>query len=95
MVTANTQALERKDRLRNPFEEARVVLPGVQALFAFRLITVSHPSFAQKLVAGEQRLHRLALALVLAALAAAFCITPAALHEHAEPGPVTLALLSS
>ena len=34
------QKLELKDMLRNVLEEARMVLPGIQALFGFQLISV-------------------------------------------------------
>src|SRR5258705_8073226 len=45
-------------------EECRMVLPGIQALFGFQLIVVFNPGFSQKLSAGEQRLHLLAIILL-------------------------------
>jgi hypothetical protein len=63
-----------------------MVLPGIQALFGFQLIVVFSPGFAEKLTAGEQRLHLVAIALV--ALAIAFIMAPAALHRR-DPHEVT------
>jgi hypothetical protein len=60
-----------------------MVLPGVQALFGFQLIAVFNDGFAEKLSAGEQRLHLLALALV--AIAGALIMTPAAYHRQTGP----------
>jgi di/tricarboxylate transporter len=63
-------------------EESRMVLPGIQALFGFRLIAVFNQRFAEKLAPSEQILHLLAFALV--AVATALIITPAAYHRQAE-----------
>ncbi|MGE5377062.1 MAG: DUF6328 family protein [Bacteroidota bacterium] len=48
-------------------DESRMVLPGIQALFGFQLIVVFNDAFTQKLNIFEQRLHLLAIALVLIA----------------------------
>ncbi|TMQ70750.1 MAG: hypothetical protein E6K80_07530 [Candidatus Eisenbacteria bacterium] len=61
-------------------EECRMVLPGMQALFGFQLIAVFSPSFSERLSAGEQRLHLIAIGLV--ALAVAIIMTPAAAHRQ-------------
>jgi hypothetical protein len=61
--------------------ECRMVLPGIQALFGFQLISFFSPGFDQKLGLTEQRLHLLALALV--AVAVALVMTPAAYHRQA------------
>lgn len=68
-------------------EEARMVLPGVQALFGFQLIAVFNSAFDQKLSAGEQTLHLGALALV--AVCAGLLMAPAAFHRQVEPRDVS------
>lgn len=67
-------------------EEARTVLPGIQALFGFQLIAVFNERFHQ-LVQAEQVMHYLALLLV--ALAIAIIMTPAAYHRVVEQETVT------
>ena len=52
------------------------------------MIAVLSPGFSQKLSPGEQRLHLLAIVLVV--LAAALVMTPAALHRQREPRSVSL-----
>jgi cytochrome bd-type quinol oxidase subunit 2 len=64
-------------------EEARMVLPGIQALFGFQLIAAFNESFRQ-LEPPEQILHFAALTLV--ALAIAIIMTPAAYHRLVERG---------
>ncbi|HEU5180946.1 MAG TPA: DUF6328 family protein [Candidatus Polarisedimenticolia bacterium] len=68
-------------------EEARTVVPGIQALFGFQLIAVFSATFAAKLTSGEQHLHLLALSL--AAIAIALIMTPAAYHRQTGPRRVT------
>jgi len=63
-----------------------MVLPGIQALFGFQLIAVFNQGFGEKLSHGAQLVHL--LALVLAALAMALVMTPAALHRLSEPRSV-------
>jgi hypothetical protein len=80
---------------RYAIEEARMVLPGIQALFGFQLIAVFNQRFAQ-LGGGEQALHL--GALILTGLSIALIMTPAAYHRQAEPGrisPYFLALTSA
>src|ERR1700757_2185815 len=67
-------------------EECRMVLPGIQALFGFQLIAVFSPGF-EKLGPAEQRLHFIAIALVV--LAVAIIMTPAAYHRQHDPREVT------
>ena len=71
---------------REVIEEARMVLPGIQALFGFQLIAIFNDRFRQ-LSAGEQIVHF--TALVLVALSIAIIMTPAAYHRLAEPNTVT------
>lgn len=91
MVREDAQKLELKDQLSNTLEEARMVLPGIQALFGFQLIVVFQPQFEKALSDGEVRLHLLATALT--AIAAALAIAPASLQRRAEPDRVTESFL--
>jgi len=68
-------------------EEARMVLPGIQALFGFQLIAIYNARFETELAAYEQRLHL--LAIVLVALAIALIMAPAAYHRQAERGRIS------
>ena len=61
-------------------EEARMVLPGMQALFGFQLIAVFTPGFDEKLVPGDRQLHLVATGLVV--LAIGLIMTPAAYHRQ-------------
>jgi Family of unknown function (DUF6328) len=63
-------------------EEARMVLPGIQALFGFQLIAVFNERFDQALGAPAKRLH-LAV-VVLTALVIGLIMAPAAYHRQAE-----------
>ncbi len=62
-------------------DEARMVLPGIQALFGFQLIAVFNERF-RTLERLEQGLHY--AALVLVAIAIALIMTPAAYHRFVE-----------
>ena len=74
-------------RAQNAIEEARMVLPGIQALFGFQLIAVFNQRFPQ-IPAGQQLLHyvcasarrRVAIGLIMA---------PAAYHRIAEQHSVS------
>ena len=68
-------------------EEARMVLPGIQALFGFQLIAIFNARFDTALASYEQLLHL--LAIILVALAIALIMTPAAYHRQAERGGVS------
>ena len=71
---------------RAAIEEARMVTPGIQALFGFQLVAAFNERFRQ-LGPIEQALHF--MALVLVALSVALIMTPAAYHRIAEPGSVS------
>jgi len=58
--------------------ELRVVLPGVQVLFAF-LLTVPFTQYFPKVTDGQQRIYF--AALLLTAVATAFLIAPTAFHR--------------
>ena len=68
-------------------EEARMVLPGIQALFGFQLIAVFNSRFDVDLLPAEQRLHL--AAIVLVAVAVLLIMAPAAYHRQAERGRIS------
>jgi len=68
-------------------EEARMILPGIQALFGFQLIAVFSPRFATALTPPEQCLHLAAITSVVIAIA--LIMTPAAYHRQAEPDTIS------
>jgi hypothetical protein len=76
-----------KTEITHILEEARMIIPGIQALFGFQLVAVFNQRFAERLGWGDQRLHYFALLLV--AVAAGFSISPAAYHRQAERGRAT------
>src|SRR5258708_1326536 len=92
MVSRRTQknerpSEERRERIAQAaIEEARMVVPGIQALFGFQLIAVFNQRF-HDLTASEQTLHF--CALILIALAIAIIMTPAAYHRLVERGSVS------
>jgi hypothetical protein len=67
-------------------DEARMVLPGIQALFGFQLIAVFNERF-RELAPLEQQLHY--ASLVLVSLAIALIMTPAAYHRIVEQTSVS------
>jgi len=71
--------------------EARMVLPGIQALFGFQLIAVFNNRFETGLGAREQAMHL--VAMVAIALAIVLIMTPAAYHRRTRSGQVSEELL--
>jgi hypothetical protein len=71
-----------KDQARYALDEARMVLPGIQALFGFQLIAVFSDRFTHALTRTDQLLHLASVFLV--ALAVALVMTPAAYHRQAD-----------
>ena len=71
---------------REAIEEARMVLPGIQALFGFQLMAVFNQRF-NELSAGGQLIHYIAVLLI--AFAICLIMTPAAYHRQVEPGSVS------
>jgi hypothetical protein len=67
-------------------EEARMVLPGIQALFGFQLIAVFNQRFAD-LSDVSQGLHF--AALLCTAVAVLLVLAPAAYHRQAEPDGIS------
>jgi hypothetical protein len=81
----SSEDLERE--ANHVIEEARMVLPGIQALFGFQLVAVFNNRFEIALSAQEQTLHL--AALVLVTLAIVLIMAPAAYHRQAERGRVS------
>jgi hypothetical protein len=81
---ASTETLAKQ--AQQAIEEARMVLPGIQALFGFQLVAVFNARFTQ-LSFLDQLLHF--SALVLVAIATALIMTPAAYHRQVELGAVS------
>lgn len=61
-------------------DESRMILPGIQALFGFQLIVVFNDTFTQKLNVFEQRLHLLAIVLVV--ITTVIIMTQAMFHRQ-------------
>ena len=77
---------ELKDKIDHALTEARVVLPGVQALLGFQFITMFMDAF-EKLSNGLKYLHMASLGLI--ALTMILLMTPAAYHRLVERGEET------
>lgn len=75
-----------KEQMGRIIEEARMILPGIQALFGFQAIAVFNDRF-EKLPIYAQDCHAAALALVVVAIA--LVMLPAAYHRLVEPGQVS------
>jgi Family of unknown function (DUF6328) len=75
-----------EEETRTVIEEARMVLPGIQAFFGFQLIAVFNSRF-QDLTHMEQVLHL--VALLMLAVSIALIMTPAAYHRIAARGMVS------
>lgn len=84
--TSTQRPASLEEETRTTIEEARIVLPGIQALFGFQLIAVFNSRF-QDFTGIEQVLHLTALLMI--ALAIALIMTPAAYHRIAEKGTVS------
>ena len=80
------------DQERNSLDEARMVLPGIQAVFGFQLIAVFNERFAQ-LPEVLRIAHFASLSLVVVAVA--LIMTPAAYDRLAEPDVVTRRFLAN
>lgn len=80
-----------KDDMRNVLEEARMVLPGIQALIGFQTMAVFNQRFA--LVPDEVKSAYL-VALGLLILGMGLLMTPAAYHRLAERGQVSLRMIN-
>jgi hypothetical protein len=75
-----------KEEMDHLLEEARMLLPGIQALFGFQTIAVFNDRFSDLPMLVKDA-HLVGLGLVV--LAIALVITPAAYHRMAEPGCIS------
>jgi hypothetical protein len=93
--TRNLQDTERvslKDSVQFTLDEARMILPGIQALFGFQLIAIFNDRFDRDLEVLQKGVHLLALLLV--AVACALVMAPAAYHRQVEQGSVSRSMLA-
>jgi len=81
-----------KDQMRNILEEARMILPGIQALFGFQTIAVFNQRF-DDIAPAAQYCHLAALFLVVVAIG--LVMAPAAWHRLVSPDCVTENLVRS
>jgi hypothetical protein len=89
--TQDTESVSLKDSVQFTLDEARMILPGIQALFGFQLIAIFNERFERDLQVLHKGVHLLALLLV--ALACALVMAPAAYHRQTEQGSVSKAML--
>ncbi|WP_342118510.1 DUF6328 family protein [Pseudoduganella sp. OTU4001] len=83
---AHSEPESLKEQIGRIIEEARMMLPGIQALFGFQTIAVFSDRF-ERLPVYAQDCHAAALALVVVAIA--LVMLPAAYHRLAEPSIVS------
>lgn len=84
MMQVHRETLE--EEATHVTDEARMLLPGVQAVLGFQLVAVFNQRF-EALSAGEQVAHL--AAFLLMALAMGLVMTPAAYHRQVERGRVS------
>jgi hypothetical protein len=89
--TRQTESVSLKDSVQFTLDEARMILPGIQALFGFQLIAIFNERFESDLQVLHKGVHLLALLLV--ALACALVMAPAAYHRQTEQGSVSKSML--
>ncbi|MBD0327442.1 MAG: hypothetical protein ICV68_13480 [Pyrinomonadaceae bacterium] len=80
------QGTELTDKIKHVLTEARVVLPGAQALLGFQFVTTLMEAF-EKLPLSLRYVHLASLMMV--ALSIVLLITPAAYHRIVEKGEET------
>jgi cobalamin synthase len=95
-VRSNSNSSEKeqeslKDEMRNVIDEARMVLPGIQALFGFQTMAVFNQRFEE--IADSSKLAYL-VALGLLVLAMGLLMAPAAYNRLAERGQVSRKMIN-
>jgi hypothetical protein len=90
--TQDTERVSLKDSVQFTLDEARMILPGIQAPFGFQLIAIFNERFDADLQVLQKGVHLLALLLV--AVACALVMAPAAYHRQAEQGSVSRSMLA-
>ncbi|HXD41692.1 MAG TPA: DUF6328 family protein [Ramlibacter sp.] len=86
-----SQPIPLKDAVQFALDEARMVIPGIQALFGFQLMAVFTDGFETALQPQQRAVHLAALLLVT--IACALVMAPAAYHRQAGQDRVSAALL--
>jgi len=76
------------DLVSHVLEEARMVLPGIQALLGFQLVAVFNNGFAERLSTTDQYIHLGAILLSINAVC--FLLTPPALHRICQPDKISI-----
>lgn len=79
--TKKESKIQEEDRYKFVLEEARTVLPGLQALFGFQLITVFNPKF-DKMIPFDQQAYW--VALILITISMCLLMTPAAYDRQTK-----------
>jgi|UPI00047FD1B6 hypothetical protein len=90
MKDSHRETLDIATKIDQMLTEARVILPGAQALFGFQLIVMLTPGFA-KLPSEAKLLH--AGALLCVALTIVLLMAPAALHRLSFAGEASAKML--
>lgn len=72
------------DSVSHVLEEARLLIPGAQALIGFQLVVVFNDRFSEALDRAEQTIHLIAVACSIAAMI--LFMTPALYHREVEAG---------
>jgi ABC-type multidrug transport system permease subunit len=79
-----------RDKVTHLESEARMIIPGIKALFGFQLVVVFNERFSKELSQTEQTYHWAALGC--SALAIVLTLAPAAYHRQAEEHTVSTRL---
>lgn len=91
MAREQEQEVKLEEAVKYALDEARMVLPGIQALFGFQLVAVFNQRFTEVFDTWGQWLHL--AALVFVALSCALAMTPAAFHRQNGHANVSRELL--
>jgi hypothetical protein len=91
MQREQEKTVQLDEAVKYALDEARMILPGIQALFGFQLVAVFNERFADIFDEPGQLLHL--AALVCVALSCALAMTPAAFHRQNDHGKVSRHLL--
>lgn len=78
--------LELKDKIKHILEEARVILPGTQAIWGFQLVAIFSPGF-QKLPQLLKNIHMVSIFSITASII--FLLSIASFHRIATKGKDT------
>lgn len=88
LLESKEPALESlEDVVSHLLEEARMVLPGIQALLGFQLVAVFNQSFKDNLNPLEQYTHLAAICCSMISIC--LLMTPASLHRLTQPDNIS------